>query len=518
MKILSVDQIRAADAATIENEPISSLNLMERAASQFTTWFCEQFPRTQHDLVSIIVGKGNNGGDGLVAARLLEQKGYDVEVFVLDLFPSESPDFTANLQRLQAETKVRLQWIQAASEMPVFDEREVLVDAILGSGLTRVLDGELEAIVSFINECTNIVVSMDIPSGMFADIITHGVSIHADYTYSFETPYLGFMFPDNFERVGEFFYGSIGLDRRFMAELRTDNFYVTESTIKNIYIKRSKYAHKGLFGHALLIMGSHGKMGAAILATRACLRAGVGLVTVHVPICGYEVMQVAVPEAMVTLDDDRYVFTRVYDLNKYSTIAIGCGLSTKNKTRNALCYLLKNTDQPSVLDADALNILAQSPDWWEYIPKNSILTPHPKEFERMFGRTYNGFERYELLKAKAQELGVYIILKGANSCIATPDGLCYFNSTGNPGMGTAGSGDVLTGILTGLLAQEYSPLEACILGVYVHGLAGDLAAAEKSQEGLMAGDLIDYLGNAFLTLRPRDKKIHQSTEVQKPIV
>lgn len=518
MKILSVEQIREADAATIKNEPISSLDLMERAASCFSNWFMQQFPKTQYEFVSIIVGKGNNAGDGLVAARLLHQQAYDVEVFVLDLFDGASDEFNANLERLEAETKVNIQWIKSSTDIPVFDEREILIDAILGSGLSRSLDGELEEIVQLINEGNNMVISIDIPSGMFADELTIGTSIHADYTYSFEAPRLGFMFPDNFERVGEFTYDSIGLDKTYLDSLPVENYYVTSETIKNVYIKRSKYAHKGLFGHALLVMGSHGKMGAAILATRACLRAGVGLVTVHVPICGYEVMQVAVPEAMVTLDDDRYVFTRIYDLKKYNTIAIGCGLSTKNKTRNALCYLLKNTDSPTVLDADALNILAQSPDWWEFIPKNSILTPHPKEFERMFGRSYNGFDRYDLLREKAQELGVYIILKGANSCIAAPDGRCFFNSTGNPGMGTAGSGDVLTGILTGLLSQEYSPLEACVLGVYVHGLAGDLAAEEKSQEGLMAGDLIDYLGKAFLALRPKSKRIQRSAKTHKPIV
>ncbi len=248
-------------------------------------------------------------------------------------------------------------------------------------------------------------------------------------------------------------------------------------------------------------MGSFGKLGAAILATKACLRTGVGLVTVHVPSCGYEVMQMAVPEAMVSLDEDSRIFTRVYELPKYSTIALGCGLSTKNKTRNALCYVLKNMDKPTVLDADALNILGQSPDWFEYIPKGSILTPHPKEFERMFGKPSDNFERLALQREKAQELGVYIILKGANSCIATPDGTCYFNSTGNPGMGTAGSGDVLTGILSSLLAQNYSSLDACLLGVYLHGLAGDIAVKDISEESLTAGDVVEYLGKAFLELK-----------------
>lgn len=517
MKLLSATQIRETDAYTIKHEPISSLDLMERATKAFVDWFVEKFPLAEYELATVLCGKGNNGGDGLAAARMLQSIGYDAEVFIIDLTDKTTPDFEANLQRLQTEAKVKIQIINNVEEIPVFDEKEILIDAILGSGLTRPLDGELEHIVNFINECENIVVAIDVPTGMFADEITTGSSIHADYTFSFEMPRFAFMFPENFPRVGEFFYAAIGLDKKYMDALPSTNYYVTEETIKNIYRVRSKYAHKGLFGHALLVMGSHGKMGAAILATRASLRSGVGLVTVHVPICGYEVMQVAVPEAMVNLDDDRYIFTRIYDFQKYDTIAIGCGLSTKNKTRNALCYLLKNVESPTILDADALNILAQSPDWFEFIPKNSILTPHPKEFERMFGKTYNNFERYELQRQKAMELGVYIILKGANSCIATPEGICYFNSTGNPGMGTAGSGDVLTGILTGLLGQHYSPLEACILGVYVHGLAGDFAATEKSQEGLMAGDLIDYLGKAFLHLRSDDKKVHRQKPKTKEI-
>jgi NAD(P)H-hydrate epimerase len=510
MKILSAAQIKDCDAYTIEHEPISSIELMERASTRFCEWYLKQFSKAEYPMLSILCGKGNNGGDGLASARILQAQGYDVEVFIMEFMTGPTANFQSNLTRLEKEGKVKITNIQSAEDIPVFAEEEVLIDAILGTGLTRELDGTLEHIVNFINECENIIVSIDIPSGMFADDITNGTSIHADYTFSFESPRFSFLLPDNYHRVGEFFYKSIGLDKRYIASLPTHNYYVTEQTVKDIYRIRPKFAHKGLFGHALLVMGSHGKMGAAILATRACLRSGAGLVTVHVPGCGYEVMQMSVPEAMVTLDEDNYIFTRVYDLQKYNTVSVGCGLSTKNKTRNALCYMLKNIENPTVLDADALNILAQSPDWLEFIPKNSILTPHPKEFERMFGRTENGYDRYELLREKAMELGVYIILKGANSCTATPSGDCFFNSTGNPGMGTAGSGDVLTGILSGLLAQEYNPLEACILGVYIHGLAGDIAAADKSQEGLMAGDLIDYLGAAFLALRPKDKKIHRS--------
>ncbi len=508
MKILNADQLRSCDLYTIENEPIDSIDLMERASNQFCKWFIQEFTLEYNPMLSVFCGKGNNGGDGLASARILKEAGYEVEVFIIDLFSEENPDFIKNLDRLKT-SDIKINRIISAEEMPVFDEDEILIDAILGSGLNRDIEGELEKIVGFINECNNIVISIDIPSGMFADKVTLGSSVMADYTYSFEAPKFSFLLPDNFNRVGEFFFGSIGLDKKFIQSLPCHNYYVTEETVKNIYKIRPKFAHKGMFGHALLVMGSHGKMGAAILATRACLRSGAGLVTVHVPGCGYDVMQISIPEAMVTLDEDQFIFTRVYDLQKYNTVAVGCGLSTKNKTRNALCYMLKNIENPTVLDADALNILAQSPDWMEFIPKNSILTPHPKEFERMFGRTLNGYDRFELLREKAIELGVYIILKGANSCIATPNGNCYFNSTGNPGMGTAGSGDVLTGILSGLLAQEYTPLEACVLGVYLHGLSGDLAAEYIGQEALTAGDLIEYLGKAFMKLRPTDKKVHR---------
>jgi ADP-dependent NAD(P)H-hydrate dehydratase / NAD(P)H-hydrate epimerase len=509
MKILTAAQVKLCDKHTITNDNISSLDLMERASETFCKWFTLEFSKEENPVVSIICGKGNNGGDGLATARILKKLGYETEVFILDVFPTSSDDFSANLNRLKQDNAVKVTHIAKAEDLPIFDETEILIDAILGSGLTRNLDGELERIVNFVNECNNIIVSMDIPSGMFADDQSFGTCIQADYTFTFEGPKFSFLLPDNFVCVGEFVYDSIGLDKKFINSLPSHNYYVTEETAKRIYKIRPKFAHKGLFGHALLVMGSHGKMGAAILATRACLRSGAGLVTVHVPGCGYDVMQMSIPEAMVTLDEDQYIFTRVYELQKYNTVAVGCGLSTKNKTRNALCYILKNMENPAVLDADALNILAQSPDWMEFIPKNSILTPHPKEFERMFGRTENGYDRYELLRAKAIELGVYIILKGANSCIATPNGDCYFNSTGNPGMGTAGSGDVLTGIISGLLAQEYTPLEASILGVYLHGLAGDIAAEELSQEALMAGDLIENLGKAFMKLLPSDKKIHR---------
>lgn len=503
MKILSTEQTRQADQYTIEHEPIQSIDLMERASRAFVDWFTQKFPKKDYESISVICGQGNNGGDGLAIARLLQQLEYQVAVFILELTDKTTEDFESNLERVRQLEQLNMLEVKTASaveELPIFGAEEILIDAILGSGLSRPVEGKLADIVQFLNECDNTTVAVDVPTGVFTDAPTTGACIEADYTFTFEFPKLAFLFPENFHYVGEFVYGSIGLHPKFLKQVDSPFHFITKKSVQRLYKKRDKFAHKGVFGHALLITGSYGKMGAAILATRACLRAGVGLVTVHVPVCGYEVMQTSVPEAMVSLDEDRFIFTKVYDLQKYSTIGIGCGLSTKNRTRNALCYMLKHLDKPTVLDADALNILGQSPDWFEYVPQGSILTPHPKEFERMFGRADDNFERNALQRQKAKEYGVYIILKGANTCIATPDGRCYFNSTGNPGMGTAGSGDVLTGILTGLMAQEYTSLEACILGVYLHGLAGDIAAAEKSEESLTAGDLVEYLGRAYLQL------------------
>lgn len=499
MKILSARQIRQADHYTIEHEPVASIDLMERASVAFTNWFALKFPLPQPS-VHVLCGKGNNGGDGLAIARLLSERGYSVNVYIIEAFERSTPDFKTNLQRLSTLAHVPVRSVQTADDLPVFGAEELLIDAIVGSGLQAPLQGVLKGLVEYINECGNRVIAVDLPTGLNGDGPTEGVCIYAQYTFSFETPRLAFFFAENYHRVGEFAYASIGLDANFIQNQSTPYHYIDQSLITSFLKKREKFAHKGVFGHALLIAGSYGKMGAAILATKACLRVGVGLATVHIPTCGYDVMQTAVPEAMVSLDEDPYIFTRVYDLYKYSVLAIGCGLSTKNKTRNALCYVLKNIETPTILDADALNILAQSPDWLEYIPPGSILTPHAKEFERLFGKIERDFERNEVQRQKSQELGVYIILKGANTCITTPQGECYFNSTGNPGMGTAGSGDVLTGILAGLLAQGYTELQSCLLGVFLHGLAGDLAAQALSQEALMAGDILDYMGKAFLAL------------------
>lgn len=498
MKLPDSQQIRDWDTYTIAHEPITSLDLMERAALAFSNWFQTHFPDPDRP-VHIFCGPGNNGGDGLAVARILHGRFFPVTVYLCYTDGNTSPDFRANLERLPRLKELQIIELQSRDPLPTIPENAIVIDALFGSGLNRTLEGDPEKLIRHLNSVGKTIVSIDLPSGVFADRHTDGTSIHAHYTLSFETPKLAFFFPENAERVGEWSVESIGLHPAFRENLVVSNHFINLELIRSFIRKRKKYDHKGTYGHALLIAGSFGKAGAAILSARACLRSGVGLLTVHVPRCAYEVLQATVPEAMVSPDWNQYFFSEPPEsLAPYQAIGVGCGLDQQGETATALQQLLEEaSDKRMVLDADALNLLAENQEWYAKIPRNSILTPHPKEFERLFGKSKNDFERNALQRRKAQELKVYILLKGAHSCLATPEGICYFNSTGNPGMATGGSGDVLTGILTGLLAQGYSPLEAALLGVYLHGLAGDLAAKAGSPEALIAGDLVGKMGEGF---------------------
>lgn len=506
MKIFNAEQLRKGDAYTIEHEPIPSCELMERAAGVFSEWFYERFGDIfmKGHRVAIVCGNGNNGGDGLAVARILGRYGFKPEAFVYNHSSEPSANFQQNMERLlnqDEDERVPLHFVSPDHDLPDFGNFEFTVDALLGIGLTRPVDGFMAELIDCVNITSNVIISIDVPSGLFIDKPTEGVSIKAQYTLTFESPKLAFLFPENWDRVGDWEARSIQMHPDYISSTPAIYHYTETADLKPFFKERQKFAHKGTFGHALLIAGSHGKIGAAVLAVRACLRSGAGLVTAHIPDCGHVIMQTAVPEAMISIDEDPHIFTRIEGFSKYDAIGIGPGLSTKNKTRNALCYILKYTEKPMVLDADALNILAASPEWLTLIPKGSILTPHPKEFERLFGASANSFERLELLREKAMELGLYIVLKGAHSATACPDGEIWFNSTGNPGMGTAGSGDVLTGIILALLAQNYTPREAAIMGVFVHGAAGDLAAERIGEMSLIANDIIKMLGKALEDIR-----------------
>ncbi len=497
MKILTTTQIRELDAYTIAQEPIDSIELMERASVAFTEWFTAQYNVLRP--IHIICGPGNNGGDGLAVARLLDELYYKVEVSLFLFSGKTSTDFDANLRRLKRRTNVPIHFINGDMPLPVFAEDTILIDAILGSGLTRPTEGFLQYFIQYINNQNITRISIDIPSGLFADKHTYGTCIHAEQTCCFEVPKLAFMFPENHARVGTWAAVPRGLQSQKMAAAETYSHYIDVGFIQNIIKKRNKYDHKGKFGHALLVVGSRGMLGAAVLAARACLRSGVGLLTVHSPEALESSLLSTLPEAMYSRDPQSH-FSKVPKLKKYNAIGIGCGLSDHENTADALEKLLRDSKKPMVIDADALNLISERKVLLNYIPKGSILTPHPKEFERLFNGQLHDFERHETQVDMSKKYEIYIVLKGANTCITTPEGKRFFNSTGNPGMATAGSGDVLTGVITSLLARGYSSEEAAILGVYLHGLAGDLAAEKIGQESLIASDIIECLGVAFLQL------------------
>ncbi len=497
MELLTADQIRAWDSFTIQNEPISSYNLMERASSIFTDWFSTIYDNQRP--VLIFCGTGNNGGDGLAIARFLHYLRYDIGVYICRLSKNETDDFARNLVKIQDLDAVILRGeVLGQDTFPIIPNNIIIIDAILGSGLTRPVAGYWASFFEYLNQYQAEIVSVDIPSGLFSDKHTEGVAIKAARILSFEIPKLAFLLPENEPFVGDFEYKSIGLHQAFLEKIEAKNVFVTSDFIQPFLKKRKKFDHKGTYGHGLLVVGRSGMAGAAVLAARACMRSGIGLLTVQTPLCNRLILQISLPEAIVIADQNETELSQVIDCQPYSAIGIGCGIGKGEKAAAVLRGYLEQSKRPVVLDADALNILSENPEWLDLIPKNSILTPHPKEFERLFGKADNDFDRLELLRSKAKSLKINILLKGAHTVVADTEGCCYFNSTGNAGMATAGSGDVLTGIITGLLTQGYEPKTSAILGVYLHGLAGNLAAKRVGQEALLASDIIDNLGKAFL--------------------
>lgn len=502
MKILSASQTRKVDEATLWARTIYSIDLMEQAARTFTEWFVNAFPNTEQPVL-VVCGPGKNGGDGLAIARMLSERFYNVQVWICN-FIVMNRDTEYNLERLQLRRVVNIKYLSRIYPRPYseldIDSDAIVIDAVFGTGLNKPLDRRYAQLIERINKHTGSRVAVDIPSGLYADKPTTGLSFMATHTLSFEFPKLAFLIPENCERVGLWSFASIGLDEAAIEAIGSPWNYQTPAEATALIRPRPKYGHKGSFGHALLVAGSYGKNGAALLGARACLRSGCGLLTVHVPRCAYEIMQIGFPEAMVSVDEHQYVFTQVLNLKPYAAIGVGPGLGTTPLSGEGLRQLLQQTKVPLVLDADALNLLAIHPDWLETIPPGSILTPHPGEFARLFGETNNHFERLERLRAAAQTHQCVLLLKGAHTAIALPNGQVYFNCSGNAGMATAGSGDVLTGILLSLLTQGYPADQAARLGVYLHGRAGDLAASDTCQESLIASDLIDHLGLAFKNL------------------
>lgn len=500
MKILRAEQIRAADQFTIQHEPIDSIDLMERAAAACCRWLESHFPAGQR--FKIFCGTGNNGGDGLAIARMLNHSGFSVEVFVCGDNNKSSADFISNEKRFLSSDPMGLKRLHTEKDFPVLEEGVVVIDALFGTGLSRPVKGLVAQLIGYMNQSNAVVVAIDLPSGLSADSPPEEGSavVYANHTLTFQSPKLSFMFPSGGIYVGRWTILDIGLDRNFLRTVTSALNYFTQAEASLILKKRPKFSHKGNFGHALLVSGSKGKSGAAVLAARACLRSGVGLLTVHAPGCATTVLQTTVPEAMVVPDPQEEFLSATFDVSDFSAIGIGPGIGTGELTWETVRHLLYTYRKPMVLDADALNLLAQHQEWYDYLPAGSILTPHPKEFERLTRKAKDDPDRFSLQQEFSKKHKVYVVLKGAHTCICAPDGSVFFNSSGNPGMARGGSGDALTGIILGLLAQSVEPLEAALLGVYIHGLSGDIAASLRTETGMTAGDLVRALPFAWKKL------------------
>ncbi|MDO9154476.1 MAG: NAD(P)H-hydrate dehydratase [Paludibacter sp.] len=496
MKFFTTSQTRLLDQHTIDNEPISSINLMERAADMMYEKYLQTFDYRLP--VCILAGPGNNGGDALALARMLLLTRLDVKVILLHA-GKRSPDCETNRQQLIDKFPSRLIELENEFVVPEITDETIIVDGLFGSGLTRPINGIFAQAVQWINEIKCKVLSIDIPSGLHGEENTdlNVPIVKADYTFSLQFPKLSFLLPESAQFVGLWEVLEIGIHPKAISETESKYHFVANSDIRQLIKKRPKFSHKGTFGHLLLVVGSKGMAGASVLSAKAALRCGTGLVTVHGPRCNRVIVQTSSPETIYISDKNKNFITEVNDSDKYDTLAMGPGIGTAPETTEMLRQLLSNLIKPCVIDADALNIIAHHKNLLENIPAGSILTPHPKEFERLFGSCKNSYERMQRASEMAVEHKFIIILKGAHTLIAQPDGQLIFNSTGNAGMATAGTGDVLTGMLGSLLAQGYLPEEAAKISVYLHGLAGDLALELQSEESLTASDIISFTGKAF---------------------
>ena len=507
MKFFTTSQIAELDQYTIENEPVEAIDLMERASERLAEWIALYFDSNHR--IAVFAGHGNNGGDALAVSRMLASLDYKVDVFIPDFGKKFTDLFSINLNRLKIWVDVKtINW-NPDEPLPELHSYDLIIDGLFGAGLSRPLSGFPAQLVKHLNQSGLPIVSIDIPSGLMGEdnigIDPYSI-IHATYTLTLEFPKLSLFFKENAQYTGIWEVIPIGLHPDAIARTETPWHYSDHKSMVSLLKPRTRFSHKGTYGHALLMAGSYGKMGAAVLAAKGCLRSGVGLLTIHIPKSGNQIVQIAVPEAMVSIDKSENLISGIPDLTNYKAIGIGPGIGKANQTAIALELLLENSHAPLVVDADALNLLSENFEMIELLPEGSILTPHPLEFERLAGHAASDFERLKLAISFAKIHRIVLILKGAYTAIVLPDGNCWYNVCGNPGMATGGSGDVLTGVLTGLLAQGYTPEDAAILGVYLHSVSGDFSISDRgiSEESLLASDIADGLGRVFGHLKSDD--------------
>jgi len=509
MKILSKEQIYEGDKITIERQGISSADLMERAGIQIFDWLHKRMQGAQVP-IQVFCGIGNNGGDGLVLSRHLVTHGYNVKTYVVNCSDKRSKDFLTNYDRIKTVTRNWPTLLSCKEEFPEIDPDDIIVDAIFGIGLNRQADNWVKELFQHFRASKAFTLSIDMPSGLYANKIPeddNGV-VWAGYVLSFQSPKLVFFLPDTGKFLKEWEVLDIGLDFEYLSTIKTEANLMGKLEVLPMYKQRDKFSHKGDFGHSLIIGGSYGKIGAVTLASRAALNIGAGLVTAYVPKCGYTILQTAFPETMVISDvNEKFISSIDFEIRP-TVIAFGIGIGTHIKTIATFEAFLKQNKLPLVIDADGINIISKKKTLLKLLPKNCVLTPHPKELERLIGKWNDDFEKLKKVITFSKKHNLIIVIKGANTITVFKDKL-YINSTGNPGLATAGSGDVLTGIICGLISQGYSNIEAAIFGVYLHGKAGDIAAMDYGYESVIASHIINYLGEAYLDLFEQSKESEQ---------
>lgn len=500
MKILSKEQVYEADKLTEQRQNISSFSLMERAGTQIFNWLHVRLKGAQVP-VHVFCGIGNNGGDGLVIARHLITHGYNVKTYIVNYSDKRSKDFLLNYDAIKKVTKEWPILLNDDKSFPEIFSDDIIIDAVFGIGLNRGVCDWVCNLFAHFKESKAFTVSVDIPSGLYTDKVPdspEGV-VNAHYTLSFQTPKLVFFLPETARYTDHWEVLDIGLDHEYLHHVETEANLIGKYDVLPMYKPRNKFDHKGVFGHALIIGGSYGKIGAVTLATKSALVSGAGLVTAYVPKCGYLPIQSSFPEAMVITDTYDEYLTEINPELTCNAIGIGPGMGKSSTTLKAFEDFLSKNETPLVVDADALNLLSENPKLLKKLPVNSILTPHAKELERLIGEWKDDFDKLEKTKAFSKKHSVIVVIKGANTITVYGDKL-YVNATGNPGMATAGSGDVLCGVICGLIAQGYDALIASLFGTYLHGKAGDIAIEVTGYQSLTASHIIEYIGDAYLDL------------------
>ncbi|MBD5197387.1 MAG: NAD(P)H-hydrate dehydratase [Bacteroidales bacterium] len=502
MKIFTSAAIKELDKATCEAENISSLQLMERAAELVTDELNSRFEPGQRFVV--MAGPGNNGGDALAVARMLTERGYrNIEVYLFNITGKLSADCEAEREKLITVEGVEFTEVNKEFTPPYLTNKDVVIDGLFGTGLSEPLKGGFVAVARYINESGAYVVSIDMPSGLFGEDnsqINRRDVIHANLTLAFQLPRLSFFFEENYNILGEVKLLDIKLDKNKMKEMTTSYQVVERRNIRPLLNKRYPFTGKRDYGSALLFCGSIGMMGAAVLCARATLKSGAGLVTVHGPKNGMDILQTAVPECMYEPDRNDHYISDMRVHHDHQAIAVGPGIGVSERTIDALEALLKAGKSSLVLDADALNCISRRPALLSMLPPKTIITPHIGEFDRLFGEQRSSEDRLKMALEMSRQHNIIIVLKGHYTATVRPTGRVYINPTGNPGMATAGAGDVLTGVIAAFLAQGYSPEHAATFGVFVHGLAGDMAAEELGEFGLTSGDIANYVGRAIRSI------------------